>query len=419
MNSNERKLRLEQIKNGNPLFNKPLWYKGVKESFGVYEVPLDLLVYNKHNGRIMSRVLSFEKTNRKLSSESEFDKIIIEKFLWESAPQNNIHTLESLKRYGQNEVGIITNDGIIIDGNRRASLLSILNKDDPSLQRRFLTIILPDNLSNEPKKISELETIYQIGVDDKVDYNPIEKYLKVKELSVHFSEEHIAKLMSVNVPKIQEFFGVLSLMEEYLSFFDYSDFYLVLDKREGHFVDLYKYLNKYKEYIRTPSKNCNWNYSECDLDELKKVYFTYIRLGLPVQTCRMIGRTKKFGSFFTILEIWKPFKETVLAKLEETADKSISTLLNAHPDADLFDSLRKKEEEWKISIEVHLRPLLENSGYSLTSSRQELDLNNKVSYFQNQFEIFYNYPDEELKAFKSEFDLIQRIVNRIVEKINK
>lgn len=40
----------------------------------------------------------------------------------------------------------------------------------------FLAIILPDDA--EEKDIQQLETIYQMGEDDKLDYNPIEKYLK-------------------------------------------------------------------------------------------------------------------------------------------------------------------------------------------------------------------------------------------------
>src|SRR5690606_34270348 len=99
---------------------------------------------------------------------------------------------------------------------------------------KFKAIILPDELENSRKDIIYLETVYQIGVDSKVDYDPIEKYLRCKELEeMHFDRIEIASMMAVNERQINEWLETLSLMNEYLNYLGYNDIYTRLDKREG------------------------------------------------------------------------------------------------------------------------------------------------------------------------------------------
>lgn len=59
-------------------------------------------------------------------------------------------------------------------------------KDPHSIQEEkdrckfFKAVILPESATK--KDILQLETSFQMGEDEKVDYNPIEKYLKCKDL---------------------------------------------------------------------------------------------------------------------------------------------------------------------------------------------------------------------------------------------
>lgn len=272
--------------------SKAIWYRDKLEVFPVYEIPLNELLYNKHNGRIKSSVLSYESgIGRKLDPRNPNDKNIIENYLFESAENRNEKTLESLKNYGQQEIGIVTKDLIVIDGNRRASLLSKLNREGNNIDF-FKAIILPDTLENNPIEIIKLETNYQMGVDNKVEYKPIEKYLRCKELI----EEHgvtideVAKLMAEKPSRIVQWMSILSLMEEYLVYLDSPSVYTRLDKKEGHFVDLNNYL-----------KQTNNN------QELKEVYFDFIRLGIPVQRARVLGNPKDNQSLYSNSELWKPF----------------------------------------------------------------------------------------------------------------
>jgi hypothetical protein len=196
-----------------------------------------------------------------------------------------------LKNYGQQEIGIVTQDLIVIDGNRRASLLSKLYREGNNIDY-FKAIILPDTLENNPIEIIKLETNYQMGVDNKVEYKPIEKYLRCKELieKHKVSIDEVAKLMAEKTTRINQWMNILHLMDDYLSYLDSPDVYTRLDKREGHFVDL-------NNYLKQISNN----------SELKEVYFDFIRLGLPVQRVRVIGNPKDNQSLFSNSNLWEPF----------------------------------------------------------------------------------------------------------------
>ena len=129
MDSVARKSKLEELRT-NQLNQKmtgiPLRYKGTTREEVVWRIPLDYLIYNKYNGRIGSDVLSYEKQNGELNAELDSDREIIEKFLYESKEDRNKTTMKSLLEIGQQRYGIVTSDGIIVDGNRRAMLLNRL-----------------------------------------------------------------------------------------------------------------------------------------------------------------------------------------------------------------------------------------------------------------------------------------------------
>lgn len=142
----------------------PLLYRGILQPFQVWEIPMEALIYNQYNGRIGSVVKSYEKQSHTLNPEDENDAALIEKFLWDSKLDANKNTLESLKKTGQIKFGIVSSDGVIIDGNRRASLMNKIRKGIKSTQEEkdrcafFKAVILPENATK--KEILQLETSF-------------------------------------------------------------------------------------------------------------------------------------------------------------------------------------------------------------------------------------------------------------------
>ena len=355
MNAATRKAKLEELKRNQQnqaMTGIPLRYKGKTSPQIVWRIPLDYLIYNKYNGRIGSDVLSYEKQKGELNAELDSDREVIEKFLFESKADRNKITMDSLLKIGQQRYGIVTADGIIVDGNRRAMLLNKLYHEHEKLGysysqvescKYFLAIILPDDA--EERDIQQLETIYQMGEDDKLDYNPIEKYLKCKELKrLGFTEKQIAEFMSEQEGRIKEWLSILSLMEEYLEEYGYDGIYTRLEKTEGPFVDLDKYLDSYSKRGANV-RNVDWTYGDSDISDLKGVCFDYIRARYEGKEFRDIAKTGKEGSIFFFKDLWDDFlqRHTDNTPLDE---ETVEEMRARCPQEDLSILLKQRDNAW-------------------------------------------------------------------------
>jgi len=369
----ERVAFLEEMKKtGKPYAEKWIWYDGSENLEKVYEIPLEYLVYNKYNGRILSKTKSFEKQSKDLNPESKNDIKIIEQLLWDSKPERNEFTKADIKRFGQKEYGIVTKDGIIIDGNRRGMILNQLFREGEQ-KNKFRAIILDDVLENSERKILELETTYQMGQDSKVDYNPIEKYLKCKQLDPLFPKPRIASMMSVSEQTIEEWLEIMKLMDDYLDSLGYSGIYTRLEKREGHFVDLNNYLKAYKNQ----TKKLQWACKDSDITDLKAVYFDYIRVPFPVQYCRIIAKPSAKYSFFCNKKIWSSFSKNHFDLVEEIKEKSADKIREENPKEDVSKLLSSRDKDWGDKIKEKIETNLADFERSLNdhnTAKEPLEL---------------------------------------------
>lgn len=378
MDAATRKAKLAELR-ANQLNQKmtgiPLRYKGSTREEIVWRIPLDYLIYNKYNGRIGSDVLSYEKQNGKLNAELDSDREIIEKFLYESKVDRNKTTMKSLLEIGQQRYGIVTSDGIIVDGNRRAMLLNRLfhkredfgyTYDQVDHCQYFLAIILPDDA--EEKDIQQLETIYQMGEDDKLDYNPIEKYLKCKELKrLGFREKDIADFMNEDESQIRKWGNILDLMEEFLQEYGYDGIYTRLEKTEDQFINLASYLDSYTKRSATV-RNVDWTYTDSDISDLKLVCFDYIRARYEGKEFRDIAKTGKEGSIFFFKDLWDDF----LKQHQEntpTDEETVEELRQRCPGEDLSLLLKQRDNSWVEQAMGHLKGNLNRFSRRLDDKR--------------------------------------------------
>ena len=360
MNSAERKAKLREFTNGNikPVRTGiPINYHGQNISLSAYNIPLEYLVYNPYNGRIGSVVKSYERQYHSLDPENAEDKKIIEKFLFESKPDANKTTRQRLLKEHQQKHAIVTADGVIIDGNRRACLLNSLAQDPtiPELEKQhchfLIAIILPEDATK--KEILSLETLYQMGEDAKVDYNPIEKYLKCKDLQeAGFTEKDISKMMGCPQSEVRTMLETLVLMEQYLDEYDYSGIYTQLDKREDLFLKLNAALKKYRAGIpsmRTYDK-------ETDVSDLKLIAFDYIRANFDQGLFREIisapSARRTAASFFSQEKVWNDFRDQHFDFTDRihADEQSVNDLIASKPDEDISRLLKARDLSWQRQV---------------------------------------------------------------------
>uniref|UniRef100_A0AB33KZD7 ParB/Sulfiredoxin domain-containing protein n=1 Tax=Tenacibaculum sp. Pbs-1 TaxID=3238748 RepID=A0AB33KZD7_9FLAO len=351
MNKQVRIQKIQEVINNNKdrtdLLNHEILWEGQLKSKKVYNIPLSYLIYNKYNGRILSRTKSLEKQKQYIDVETEAGRNLIEKLLWDSKIERNKKTEQSIRDIGQQKVGIITKDGVIIDGNRRAMLLNRIDRTG-----YFKAIVLPVTLEENPIEIERLETTYQMGEDEKLRYNPIEKYLKAKQifdkLTPKLTETEaintIHKWMGEDINEIKKYLDTMAIMDEYLEYLDYDGIYTQLDSREDQFLSLTKWLNNF--YGET-SKKAFDGYSDSDVDELKSIAFDYLRFRNEYdgKEFRNLAEGNSDKHFFGDKDIWIGFSSKhndIIQKLpqEPEIDFNSSNLekhLNAR-DKLFFDS---------------------------------------------------------------------------------
>ncbi|MFT6477397.1 MAG: hypothetical protein ACI9V1_000332 [Spirosomataceae bacterium] len=305
---------IERDKNRTDLLNHEIMWEKQLKTEKVFNIPLSYLIYNKYNGRILSRTKSLEKQKQEINLESDEGRDIIENLLWESKVDRNKKTLSSIKDFGQQKVGIITKDGVIIDGNRRAMLLNKIDRTG-----YFKAIVLPVTIEENPIEIERLETTYQMGEDEKLRYNPIEKYLKAKQIYDKLipklkdtdAIKSIAEWMGETEGEIKKYLDAITVMDEYLEYWEYDGIYTQLDKREDQFLSLSKWLNT---FYGESSQKADWAYTDSDVDELKAIAFDFIRLrggseqgNFDGKEFRNLAEGHSDKHFFGNKEIWLNF----------------------------------------------------------------------------------------------------------------
>lgn len=363
MDKQTRIQKIEEIINrekDSPFGMQEIPWQDALQSMPVYKIPLSYLVYNKYNGRILSRTKSLEKQNHIIDVETDEGKKQIEQLLWDSKEDRNKKTEKDLDDFGQKKVGIITRDGIIIDGNRRAMLLNRLGKVD-----YFKAVVLPVKLDENLIEIQKLETSFQMGEDEKLGYNPIEKYLKARDLFdvliTNNNEEaalsKIADWMGEQKSTIQDLLLVIKTMDEYLSEFKYDGIYTQLDGREDQFINLTKWLNT---FYGAQSGKAFDGYQDDDVDDLKVIGFDYIRDKYEGKEFRVIAHGQKQNHFFGDSAIWETFRDShfEITKSIQNLDIDYSSP-NLKSHLDELDSSFSNEvhEKIKDNLESHYENL--------------------------------------------------------------
>lgn len=313
MNQQVRIQKIQEVidrNRSNPdLLKEEIMWEGALKAFPVYQIPLAYLVYNKYNGRILSRTKSLETQNRPIDIESDEGRNLVEQLLFDSKRDRNKKTKEDLKLHKQKKSGIITKDGVIIDGNRRAMLLNSLDRTGT-----FKAIILPVTLEENPIEIEKLETTYQMGEDEKLGYNPIEKYLKSKQLydkliaqvSTADAIKSIAEWMGESESVIEKYLFIMKVMDEYLVYLQCDRIYTQLDEREDQFIFLTKWLT---DFYDKESKKAFDGYQNDDVDDLKAIAFDYLRFRTEYdgKEFRYLAEGLKEKHFFGDRELWVSF----------------------------------------------------------------------------------------------------------------
>ena len=192
------------------------------ETFPVYRVPLKYLYYNEQNDRISTEIVRYcTENNCTLPENQDEYNNIFENLIVKSKEDAIVKTQRSIATRGQDNPGVTLKDGRIVDGNRRFTCLRRIQKET-NQEQYFETIILDYDYKNDYKCIKSLELELQMGVDEKVKYDPIDKlfgvYKSIRIEKAFTVEEYAALFDDYSVSEVNKDLKLADLMCEYLDF---------------------------------------------------------------------------------------------------------------------------------------------------------------------------------------------------------
>ena len=261
----------ELIKNGDiekTTLTKRLTIGGETKDYPVYKFPLEYLYYNDQNGRINTVYHRYISDHGKLTPEignSKYNEIF-ERFIYESKKQALKNTQVSISEKGQQEPGVILSDGRVIDGNRRFTALRRIQKET-NIQQYFEAVILSFDINNkiDEKKIKELELDLQLGREERVSYDPIDRifdvYNTIEVQKLMTPEEYKKASGAGNTKGINKDLRLAKLIIKFLSIVAPNEnpidkFYLAKElKLDGPLEDIERTINNLKKDKETITQN--------------------------------------------------------------------------------------------------------------------------------------------------------------------
>lgn len=257
--------------------------------YPVYRIKLEYLYYNDQNDRISTWISQYKIFNDiesiDIEKKEEYNAIIHE-CVTQSNEEALKKTQKNIELIGQQEPGVILQDGRVIDGNRRFTCLRNIEKETGQTQY-FDAVILDHNIEHNKKQIKMLELMLQHGVDEKVDYNPIDRlvgiYKDIVETNLLTSKEY-ANSINDSEKEILKRIEESKLMVEFLEFINAPKQFHIA--RHFNMVDPLKELNKMLKQIN----------DEDDREDLKYSVFSQFLIPPEGDSTRYMRKVKKIVS---------------------------------------------------------------------------------------------------------------------------
>lgn len=225
---------------------------GITRDFEIYRIKTDLLFYNEQNDRIATWVSEYDSDHNGdlLSLPREKYNNVIEGFIVQSNTKALRKTQNDIAFRGQLRPGVVLNDGRVIDGNRRLTCIRRIARDrnEPGW---FEAVILDDATSSDPKRIKLLELSIQIGEEEKVSYDPVDRLVGVYRdiIKNHLiTPAEYGKATGLKESDVNKLVDRAQYMEEFLKFCNAPEQYHLARalKVDGPLGEFTRILNKQK-----------------------------------------------------------------------------------------------------------------------------------------------------------------------------
>ena len=341
-----------------------------------YRLPLELVYYNIENGRFASEYTQLVRDNggKNLDATNKEDAKKIQTLLLELNQEDTNRTYIHLQQHGQTDLGLITQDGYLIDGNRRMSIISKLLEDKHDQKYGFIEVAKLDR-DIDSKNLWAIEAGISMGMDPKVRYGPINDLLKLeKGIKSGFTVDEIAELLYGGKPEeIEKKLKKLELMKEYLNeYYDDDEDFTPLIGTDTHFTTI--------QDNEQSAENKDVDVEE--LQAIRNVGFRLTREKTPHRRLRSIGTAIKKGF-------------------------PLDKLVDASDNMDSFDESKINDDDYQSPTEVRFMDFEDEVRAQNSSDNVVVLLNSILTNLR-----VLDFKDQRLKTEESE-EKIKKIKNYV------
>lgn len=367
------------------------WLGGKREELPVYRVPIGHLYFNIENGRYADKMVQLRNDNPgvEIDPKDEHWKGEIWRMLRGEYPgsEQDKEPFEKLKKdlmaRQQLHPGVVLNDGGVLDGNRRFAVLKQLyeTEGNPARYEYLDAAVLPENVSAEDRW--RIEAGLQIGKDEKLDYSPINRLLKIKEGQKLFShrpdpaQEIANTLIGVSREEVEKDIQKINFIDQYLKFIERPDSYSLVSGVMERFEEAINILEAARKAKMAPQ----------DVAALRLKLFTFIRfeiltnwelrkiktaIGVPGRGRGQDGRNKNEEALKRLLEVKDKaaLKEALIkndrkSEVVQDEDSRAQTFEDEMETAALSDEPFRLAERAQANLR-QLKETLENKNVSRT-----------------------------------------------------
>lgn len=425
--------KLEKIKKQDSVASKTISYKGDRKVFNAFDIDLSLLRFNPLNDRIHTDIKEYE-----YSKGVDFDTLpieemneIISEMIWKKHESKNKTTLKDIKEKKQIETGVITRDGLIVDGNRRFMLLRKINQSGET--RPFRAIILDETYDDDPASkynIKLLEMDLQDGEDVKEEYSSIDKYIRiinfvdnyVESINIRANYRVLASKLNKPESELKKMYKIGKMMQRYLVYIECENMYSRLKLKEELFKKLYSTHNR----ISSGGASSQWEYDRIDdAEDYETIGFDLIRWGYnpKAETGKWVTsrnlrdiyfKDSKENTVFSNRRIWEEFKEKVFDHKEDSNNKEKSvkdycTERNLSPP----EAAEARDADWAIKISDSFKGAL-GKAENRIEDRKNVNYPDKI--ISETLDKLKNLIDEDLFTFQNnKIVLLENTINLLKE----
>ena len=255
-----------------------------------------------------------------------------------------------LKERGQQQHAVVTAEGVLINGNRRAAALrSLFLEDDHKPSRYVSCLVLPDDAN--PREMVDLETELQIAREFKEDYTWVNEALLIEEVFEREGKNwnKVSSRMHMDASEVRAQYEKLQQLHQLVAMSNGTRHHADFVANESAFTELAKHV-KGKPTEETTS--------------VRAAYFLGTLTGVNYRTLRDLRRPD------ASMLVWREIEN----------DSALSTLLNpsTDPETEESDILDEVLGEQDVQGAGNLTSVL--SYFAQQGQNQEIDIDGtKVS----------------------------------------